>query len=114
MTNVIYWFDRLLALEDRFHDLEGQQTRKAEFEQQKYAEYIVCWKRGFRSKIVKNEISSRVKKIEHFYKKKKFYKQGKEFLFIDSKVFEQNCIIESKLIYFIDIFIALWGLWVSF
>ncbi|CAF4531328.1 unnamed protein product [Rotaria magnacalcarata] len=33
---------RLLALEDRFHDLEGQQTLKAHSEQQRYNEYIVC------------------------------------------------------------------------
>ena len=32
---------RLLALEDRFHDLEGQNARTARNDQQKYAEYIV-------------------------------------------------------------------------
>ena len=32
---------RLLALEDRFHDLEGQNARTARNDQQKYTEYIV-------------------------------------------------------------------------
>ncbi len=67
---------RLLALEDRFHDLEGHQTRTARSEKQKYEEYIVC---------LSNEsfffnywiYSFRLKKIEHFYKKKKSYNQGK-------------------------------------
>lgn len=32
---------RLLALEDRFQDLEGHQSRTFQSEQQKYSEYIV-------------------------------------------------------------------------
>lgn len=32
---------RLLALEDRFHDLEGHQTRSNQSEQKKYADFIV-------------------------------------------------------------------------
>ncbi|UJR31452.1 hypothetical protein I4U23_018943 [Adineta vaga] len=38
---------RLLALEDRFHDLEGQQTRTARSEQQKYTEFINQKDRSF-------------------------------------------------------------------
>ncbi len=40
-------FYRLLALEDRFHDLEGHQTRTARSEQQKYTEYIVSERNDF-------------------------------------------------------------------
>jgi predicted nucleic acid-binding Zn-ribbon protein len=38
---------RLLALEDRFHDLEGHQTRTARSEKQKYEEYITQKDRTF-------------------------------------------------------------------
>ncbi|UJR15224.1 hypothetical protein I4U23_002183 [Adineta vaga] len=38
---------RLLALEDRFHDLEGQQVRSTESEHQKYTEYITQKDRSF-------------------------------------------------------------------
>ncbi len=74
-----FFFSRLLALEDRFHDLEGHQTRTARSEKQKYEEYIVrqiflvflyfYWIILF--------LLFRLKKIEHFFKKKKSYNQGK-------------------------------------
>ena len=38
---IFFFISRLLALEDRFHDLEGHQARTTRSEQQKYAEYIV-------------------------------------------------------------------------
>ena len=37
----IFGLRRLLSLEDRFHDLEGQHTRTARSDKQKYEEYIV-------------------------------------------------------------------------
>ncbi|CAF1511657.1 unnamed protein product [Rotaria magnacalcarata] len=53
---------RLLALEDRFHDLEGQQTLKAHSEQQRYNEYINQKDRTFLQE--KEVLQSRINAIE--------------------------------------------------
>lgn len=42
---------RLLALEDRFQDLEGLQSRTTKSEQQKYAQFIVSCKIGKNSSV---------------------------------------------------------------
>ncbi|CAF3760049.1 unnamed protein product [Rotaria sordida] len=53
---------RLLALEDRFHDLEGHHTRTAQSEQQRYAEYINQKDRSFLQE--KEVLQSRINVIE--------------------------------------------------
>ncbi|CAF1039798.1 unnamed protein product [Adineta ricciae] len=53
---------RLLALEDRFHDLEGQQARSTESEHQKYTEYITQKDRSFLQE--KEILQSRINAIE--------------------------------------------------
>ncbi|CAF3599334.1 unnamed protein product [Rotaria sp. Silwood1] len=53
---------RLLALEDRFHDLEGQQARTIQSEQQRYAEYISQKDRTFLQE--KEVLQSRINAIE--------------------------------------------------
>ncbi|CAF0904730.1 unnamed protein product [Adineta steineri] len=53
---------RLLALEDRFHDLEGQQAHSAQSEHQKYAEYITQKDRSFLQE--KEILQSRINAIE--------------------------------------------------
>ncbi|CAF1250062.1 unnamed protein product [Adineta ricciae] len=53
---------RLLALEDRFHDLEGQHTRTTRSEQQKYAEFITQKDRSFLQE--KEILQSRINAIE--------------------------------------------------
>jgi len=75
--NIIFLFIyRLRALEDRFHDLEGQQAHSTKSEQQKYAEYIVNTKNLILIKQNNKNHFLRIKKIEHFFKKKKSYNQG--------------------------------------
>ncbi|CAF2838012.1 unnamed protein product [Rotaria sp. Silwood2] len=53
---------RLLSLEDRFHDLEGQQARTAQSEQQRYTEYINQKDRTFLQE--KEVLQSRINAIE--------------------------------------------------
>ncbi|CAF4244312.1 unnamed protein product, partial [Adineta steineri] len=53
---------RLLALEDRFHDLEGHHTRTTKTEQQKYAEYINQKDRTFLQE--KEILQTRINAIE--------------------------------------------------
>ncbi|CAF1346924.1 unnamed protein product [Rotaria sordida] len=54
--------NRLLALEDRFHDLEGQQSRTTQSEQQKYVEYINQKDRNFVQE--KEILQTRINAIE--------------------------------------------------
>ncbi|CAF1118133.1 unnamed protein product [Rotaria sordida] len=54
--------NRLLALEDRFHDLEGQQSRTTQSEQQKYVDYINQKDRNFVQE--KEILQTRINAIE--------------------------------------------------